>query len=57
MVVQDIIPAISLLRQQYRMTFSTLFSQGLLFSRGVIPEIEAGGFERSDEFFDSITFK
>jgi hypothetical protein len=57
MVVQDIIPAISLLRQQFRITFSTLFNQGLLFSRGVIPEIEAGDFERSDEFFNSITFK
>jgi hypothetical protein len=34
-----------------------LFSQSLLLSRGVIPEIEAGDFERSDEFFNSITFK
>lgn len=57
MIIQDIIPAISLLRQQFRITFSTLFSQSLLLSRGVIPEIEAGDFERSDEFFNSITFK
>jgi hypothetical protein len=57
MIIQDIIPAVSLLRQQFRLTFSTFFSEGLLFSRGVIPEIEAGDFERSDEFFNSITFK
>ena len=57
LVIQDIIPAISVLRQQFRFLFSTIFSQELLFSKGVIPEVEAGDFLRSDQFFDSITYK
>ena len=57
LVIQDIIPAISMLRQQFRFLFSTIFSQELLFSKGVIPEVEAGDFLRSDQFFDSITYK
>ena len=57
LVIQDIIPTIDLLRWQFRATFSSMFTQELLFSCGVIPEIEAGHLERSNEFFNSITYK
>ncbi|KAF8868750.1 hypothetical protein CPB84DRAFT_1857181 [Gymnopilus junonius] len=56
LVIQDIIPVISILRGKFHITLSTLFSLELLISKGVIPEIEAGALERSDEFFDSITY-
>lgn len=57
LVIHDIIPAIDLLRRRFRATFSSMFNQELLFSCGVIPEIEAGDLQRSDEFFNSITYK
>jgi hypothetical protein len=57
LVIQDIIPAITMLRQQFRVLFSTIFSQELLFSNGVIPVVEGGDLVRSDEFFNAITYK
>ena len=57
LIIEDIIPVIDILRRKYRATFSSMFNQELLFSRGVIPEVEAGDLLRSDEFFDSITYK
>lgn len=57
LVIQDIIPAIELLRKRQRIRFSTMFSQELLFGKGVIPGVEFGELQRSDEFFDSITYK
>jgi len=57
LIMEDIIPVIDILRRKYRATFSSMFNQELLFSRGVIPEVEAGDLLRSDEFFDSITYK
>ncbi|KAF8956392.1 hypothetical protein BDZ97DRAFT_1925585 [Flammula alnicola] len=56
LVIQDIIPVIALSRTQFRVAFSTMFTQELLISRGVLPEIEAGDLQRSDEFFNSITY-
>ena len=57
LVIQDIIPAIDLLRHRFRTTFSSMFYQELLYSHGVIPDVEAGDLQRSDEFFNSITYK
>jgi hypothetical protein len=56
-VVNDIIPAIAILRQRHHIPFPIMFSPGLLFSNGVLPVVEISDLERSDEFFDNITFK
>lgn len=57
LIIHDIIPVIDLLRQKFRATFSSMFNQQLLLDCGVIPEIEAGDLQRSDEFFNFITYK
>lgn len=56
-VINDIIPAIAILRRRHRIRFPTLFTSQLLFSTGVLHFIEISDLERSDEFFDKITFK
>jgi len=56
-VVNDIVPAIAILRQRHRMLFPTMFSSNLLLSNGVPPFVEISDLERSDEFFDRITFE
>jgi hypothetical protein len=56
-VIEDIIPAIAMLRQRHRVLFPTMFSSQLLLSNGVPPFVEISDLERSDEFFDKITFE
>jgi hypothetical protein len=56
-VVNDVIPAIEILRQRHRVLLPTMLSSQLLFSHGVLPIVEISDLERSDEFFDRITFK
>jgi len=57
LIIEDIIPTIDLLRRRFRATFSSMFNQELLYRCGVFPEVEAGDLQRSDEFFNSITYK
>jgi hypothetical protein len=56
-VLQDIIPAIAILRQRHRILFPSIFSTNLLLSSGVPPVAEISDLQRSDEFFDKISFK
>ncbi|KIM35959.1 hypothetical protein M413DRAFT_32093 [Hebeloma cylindrosporum] len=55
-VVNDIIPAIAVLRKKNRITFTSLFNNNLLVSHGVLPDLEASDLTLSDQFFDSLTF-
>lgn len=54
LVLNCIIPAVSALRKQVGMTFSTMFSQQLLRNVGIKGDIEAGDLDMSDRFFDVI---
>jgi hypothetical protein len=56
-VIEDIIPAIAKLRMDNRITFDSLFTTRLLFSHGILPGLNTSDLMRSDEFFDSLTFK
>lgn len=56
-MINDIIPAIALLRKNNRITFISLFNSNLLLSRGILPDLDASDFTKSDGFFDSLTFK
>jgi len=56
-VIKDIIPAIAKLRMDNRITFNSLFTTRLLFSHGILPDLDASDLMRSDAFFDSLTFK
>ena len=56
-MINDIIPAIAALRKNNRITFLSLFNNNLLLSRGIQPDLEAADLTKSDEFFDSLTFK
>lgn len=66
LVCNSIIPAIAMLRQKYRLTMSTIFQyklnpiNGLPIDNGLLllsDRIEVGDLFRSDEFFNSITYK
>ena len=56
-MINDIIPAIAALRKNNCITFLSLFNNNLLLSRGIWPDLEAADLTKSDEFFDSLTFK
>ncbi|KAF8168941.1 hypothetical protein BJ912DRAFT_924480, partial [Pholiota molesta] len=56
LVIKDIIPAISRMRNKYRITFSTMFNQPLLKSQNTLPTVEFGDFARSDMFFNQMIF-
>jgi hypothetical protein len=57
LVIKDIIPAISRMRNKYRITFSTMFNQPLLKSQNTLPTVEFGDFARSDMFFNQMIFE
>ena len=57
LVIQDIIPAIAAMRQDYRMSFSSMLSETLLTQLGILPTVEIGNLEESDRLFDNLTFK
>ena len=40
-----------------RITFNSLFNTSLLFSCGVLPDLHTSDLMKSDDFFDSLTFK
>jgi hypothetical protein len=54
-VIEDIIPAVSILRQRHQITYPLMFSMEFLVSNRLPPTVEASDLERSDEFFDKIT--
>lgn len=54
LVIRDIIPAIKYLRNEYRITFSTLFVPSLLSEASIGTSIEIGDLRASDKFFESI---
>lgn len=54
LVIDCIIPAVSALREQVKITFSTMFSEQLLQHVGIRGDIEAGNLDMSDKFFDLI---
>lgn len=56
-VINDIIPAIAKLRTNNRITFNSLFNDSLLSYCGVQPGFEASDLTKTDDFFDSLTFK
>jgi len=55
-VIKDFIPAIALLRKAYNFKFKTLFSTSALVTQSG-SHLCISDVERSDAFFDSITFK
>ncbi len=57
LVIKIIIPAIAALRQQYRFTYTTMFSHFLFSGKPGQSSIEVGDIKESDDFFDSLVFK
>jgi hypothetical protein len=57
LVITDIIPAITQLRSQYDIKFTTMFSYHLLLEYGNPLYIKTSDIKSSDKFFDSIAFK
>ncbi|KAF8899533.1 hypothetical protein CPB84DRAFT_1747880 [Gymnopilus junonius] len=55
-VIEDLIPAISMLREQFDVQFKTMFSMTLLLEERTLPNLLASNLVKSDKFFDSITF-
>ncbi|KAF8870026.1 hypothetical protein CPB84DRAFT_1754688 [Gymnopilus junonius] len=55
-VIEDLIPAISMLREQFDVRFKTMFSMTLLLEEQTLPNLLASNLVKSDKFFDSITF-
>jgi hypothetical protein len=55
-VIKDFIPAIALLRRSYNFKFKTLFSTSAFVTESS-SHLWISDVERSDTFFDSITFK
>lgn len=56
-MIADIIPAVSKLRQEFDIKFTTMFSYHLLIEHGYPVYIKSSDLLMSDAFFDSIAFK
>ena len=57
LIITDIIPAIVMLRSQYDIKFTTMFSYQVLMEHDNPLYITSADIRSSDKFFDSIAFK
>jgi hypothetical protein len=57
LIITDIIPAISKLRSQFNIKFSTMFSYHLMLEHGTPLHFTSANISNSDQFFDAISFK
>lgn len=56
-MINQIIPAISFIRDKFRIKFPTMLSQDPATKYRFSPSLELGDIKQSDAFFDSILFK
>lgn len=52
LVTEHIIPAISKLRQDYRISYTTMFRGSMIMGKPVVPTMEIGDLNISDMVFD-----